>query len=121
LASDIEDLFGIDVSSVIRVDVEMDPALEALVEAAREAMTNSAKYSEAGAIDLYAAIEDGAVAIYVRDEGRGFNVEHATQGHGLENSVRGRVEAVGGDVTIDSSQGQGTEVRVSAPQGVVPS
>jgi len=121
VASDIEDLFDINVSSVIRVDVEMDPALEALVEAAREAMTNSAKYSEAGAIDLYAAIEDGAVAIYVRDEGRGFDVEHARQGHGLENSVRGRVVAVGGNVTIDSTEGHGTEVRLSAPRRVVPS
>jgi signal transduction histidine kinase len=118
VASDIEDLFDVNVSSVIRVDMEMNPTLDALVEASREAMTNSAKYSGTHRIDLYAAVEDGTVAIYIRDEGRGFDVEHAQHGHGLENSVRGRVAEVGGNVAIDSTKGEGTEVKVSAvPRG----
>jgi signal transduction histidine kinase len=121
VASDIEDLFDVDVSSVIRLDMEMDPTLDALVEASREAMANSAKYSGTSRIDLYAAIEDGAVAIYIREEGRGFDVEHARRGHGLENSVRGRVTEVGGDVAVESTKGEGTEVKVSAvPQGSLP-
>ena len=41
--------------------------------------------------------------------------------HGLENSVRAMVAAVGGELTIDSTEGHGTEVRVSAPQRIVPS
>lgn len=113
-ASDIEDLFDVDVSAVIRADVDMDPTLAALVEAAREAMTNAAKYSGTERIDLYSAIEDGVVAIYVRDEGRGFDPEHAQQGHGLENSVRRRVEDAGGEVCIESTPGEGTEIKVSA-------
>ncbi|MEN8041834.1 MAG: ATP-binding protein [Actinomycetota bacterium] len=113
-ASDIEDLFDVDVSAVIRADVDMDPTLAALVEAAREAMTNAAKYSGTERIDLYSAIEDGVVAIYVRDEGRGFEPEHAQQGHGLENSVRRRVEDAGGEVCIESTPGEGTEIKVSA-------
>lgn len=117
VAADIGDLFDVDVSSVIRVDMEMDSTLAALVEASREAMTNSAKYSGTERIDLYAAAEDGAVAIYIRDEGRGFDVEQATQGHGLENSVRGRITEVGGDVAVDSTPGEGTEVKVSAVPG----
>jgi signal transduction histidine kinase len=117
VAADIEDLFDVDISSVIRVDMEMDPTLAALVEASREAMTNSAKYSGTKRVDLYAAVEDGAVAIYVRDEGRGFDAEHAKVGHGLENSVRGRVAEVGGDVAVDSTPGEGTEVKVSAVPG----
>ncbi len=104
VAADIEDLFDVDVSSVIRVDMEMDSTLAALVEASREAMTNSAKYSGTQRMDLYAAIEDGTVAIYIRDEGRGFDVEHAKAGHGLENSIRGRVIEVGGDVAVESTQ-----------------
>jgi signal transduction histidine kinase len=117
VAADAEDLFDVDVSSVIRVEVEMDSTLAALVEASREAMTNSAKYSGTERIDLYAAVEDGTVAIYIRDEGRGFDVEQETQGHGLENSVRGRVTGVGGDVAVDSTPGEGTEVKVSAVPG----
>jgi signal transduction histidine kinase len=114
VASDIEELYDVDVSAVIRTDIDMDPTLGALVEAAREAMTNSAKYSGTERIDLYAAIEDGAIAIYVRDEGRGFDVEHVQTGHGLEHSVHGRVQEVGGDVCIESTPGEGTEVKVSA-------
>jgi signal transduction histidine kinase len=118
VASDVEDLFDVDVSSVIRIDMEMDPTLDALVEASREAMTNSAKYSGTHRIDLYAAIEEGTVAIYIRDEGRGFDAKHVRHGHGLENSVHGRVAEVGGDVAIESSKGEGTEVKVSAvPRG----
>ena len=114
VSGEVEELFDVHVSDVIRNDLQMDDTLRALVEAAREAMTNSAKYSGTQRIDLYAAIEDGAVAIYVRDEGRGFDVEHASSGHGLEHSVRGRVRDVGGEVCIESSAGEGTEVKVSA-------
>jgi signal transduction histidine kinase len=120
VASDIEDLFDVDVSAVIRAEVDMDPTLDALVEAAREAMTNAAKYSGAGRIDLYAALEDGCVAIYVRDEGRGFDVHDAPEGHGLEHSIRGRIKDIGGEVHIESKLGEGTEVKVAAvPQGVL--
>jgi len=112
-AGDIEDLYDVDVSAVIRTDVDMDSTLRALVDAASEAMTNSAKYSGTGHIDLYSAIEDGAIAIYVRDEGQGFDVDNVIAGHGLEHSIRGRVTDVGGEVCIETSPGEGTEVKVS--------
>jgi signal transduction histidine kinase len=76
-------------------------------------MTNAAKHSGTNRIDLYAAVENDAVAIYVRDEGRGFDPDHVTEGHGLEHSVRGRVRDVGGDLSVKSSPGHGTEVRIS--------
>ena len=44
-AGQVEELFEVDVSAVIRTDVPMDATLEALVGAAHEAMTNAAKYS----------------------------------------------------------------------------
>lgn len=113
-ASWIEELFDTEVSAVIRVDVVMDHAMHALLGAAREAMTNSAKYSGSDRIDLYAAMEDDVVAIYVRDEGRGFDVDTAELGHGIEQSIRRRVAEVGGEVCIESMPGEGTEVKVSA-------
>lgn len=115
VAGKVEELLGVDVSAVIRTDIPMDATLEALVSAAREAMTNAAKYSGAGQIDLYAAVEDGDVAIYVRDEGIGFDVETIALGHGLEHSVCNRVRDVGGEVCIESTPGEGTEIKVSAP------
>jgi signal transduction histidine kinase len=121
VAGEVEDLFDVNVSAVIRTDIQMDNTLRALVDAAREAMTNAAKHSGTNRIDLYTAVEDGVVAIYVRDEGKGFDPDEVTEGHGLEHSVRGRVRDVGGDVSIESTSDQGTEVRISAaPQGVSP-
>ncbi len=120
VAGEIEGLFGIDVSTVIRTDIPMDTTLRALVAATREALTNAAKYSGADRIDLYAAVEDGFVAIYVRDEGIGFDIDHVIKGHGLERSIRRRVSEVAGEVCIESTPGEGTEVKVSAlPQGVL--
>jgi signal transduction histidine kinase len=114
VADEVEELFDVSVSAVVRTDVQMNDTLVALVDAVRESMTNAAKHSGTNRIDLYAAIENGAVAIYVRDEGRGFDPDHVTEGHGLEHSVRGRVRDVGGDVSVTSRPGQGTEVRISA-------
>jgi signal transduction histidine kinase len=120
VAGQVEELFDVSVSAVIRTDPPMDNTLQALVDAAREAMTNAAKYSGTNKVDLYAAMEEGAVAIYVRDEGRGFNVETVELGHGLEHSVRGRVRDVGGEVSIESTPGEGTEIKVSAaPRSVM--
>lgn len=113
VANEVEELFDVRISAVVRTDAQMDDTLTALVDAAREAMTNSAKHSGASQIDLYAAVEDGGVAIYVRDEGRGFDPGDVSEGHGLEHSVRRRVQDVGGDVSIKSTSGEGTEVRVS--------
>lgn len=114
VSNEVEELFDVHVSAVVRTDLEMNDALAALVDAVRESMVNAAKHSGATQIDLYAAVENDAVAIYVRDEGRGFDPEQVTEGHGLEHSVRGRVRDVGGDVSIKSTPGQGTEVRISA-------
>jgi len=114
VAGEVEDLFDVSVSAVIRADPQMDDTLSALVEAAREAMTNAAKYSGSNRIDLYAAVEEDTVAIYVRDEGRGFDLDEVSEGHGLEHSIRGRVREVGGEVCIGSKPGDGTEVKISA-------
>ncbi len=119
VAGEIEELFDIEVSVVIRFDGDMDPTLHALIDAAREAMANAAKYSGTGRIDLYAAAENGTVTIYVRDEGRGFDTDTAAMGHGIEHSILGRVAEVNGEVQIVSKPGEGTEVKLSGSREVV--
>ncbi|MDK1097318.1 MAG: hypothetical protein QGM47_08660 [Actinomycetota bacterium] len=119
IAGEVEDLFDIEVSVVIRFDGDMDATLHALVDAAREAMTNAAKYSGADRIDLYAAVENGGVVVYIRDEGRGFDVDTRAMGYGIEHSIRGRVVEVGGEVRIVSALGEGTEVKLSGSREVV--
>jgi signal transduction histidine kinase len=106
----VEELFAVEISAVVRIDLPIDAALQALVEASREAMTNSAKYAGTRRIDVYAAVEDGDATVYVRDDGEGFDVESAELGHGIERSIRSRLAVVGGSAAIVSTPAEGTEV-----------
>jgi signal transduction histidine kinase len=115
----VEELFSVEISAVVRIDCPIDAALQALVEASREAMTNSAKYAGTSRIDVYAAIEDGQATVYVRDDGEGFDIETTDLGHGIERSIRSRLAAVGGSADIVSAPSEGTEVVLRvAVQGV---
>ena len=106
----VEELFAVEISAVVRIDLPIDASLQALVEASREAMTNSAKYSGTKRIDVYAAIEEGAATVYVRDDGDGFDMATTDLGHGIEQSIRSRLATVGGSADIDSAPAKGTEV-----------
>jgi signal transduction histidine kinase len=106
----IEELFAVKISAVVRIDLPIDAALEALVEASREAMTNSAKYAGTRKIDVYAAIEEGDATVYVRDDGEGFDMDTTDLGHGIERSIRSRLAVVGGSADIVSAPARGTEV-----------
>jgi signal transduction histidine kinase len=106
----VEELFTVEVSAVVRIDLPVDAALGALVEASREAMTNSAKYSGTRRIDVYAAIEDGNAEVYVRDDGEGFDTDTVDLGHGIERSIHSRLAVFGGSADIVSAPDKGTEV-----------
>jgi len=118
-ACDVEELFAVEISLVVRIDGKMDDRLEALVDAAREAMTNAAKHSGTDRIDVYAAIEDGDARVYVRDIGRGFDADAPDLGHGIEQSIRGRLESVGGEARFRSGRNEGTEVLMSVSMGKI--
>lgn len=107
----VEDLYRFEIHAVVRDDAELDDRLEALVEAAREAMANAARHSGVEEADLYAEIEDGWAAVYVRDRGRGID-ETSAPGHGITNSIAGRMASVGGTAELRSDSGVGTEVVV---------
>jgi len=111
--SEVEELFEVQIGSVIRIDRPLDATLSALVNASHEALTNAAKYSAGERIDVYAAIEDGEARVYVRDAGPGFDAAVVSGGHGMEHSIRGRMDSVGGSVRIVSMPGAGTEVLVA--------
>ena len=75
-AEEVEDAHGVPVEVVEVGDAELDPAAEAMVAAAREALTNAAKFApDAGPIALYAEAENGRLQVFVRDRGAGFDPE----------------------------------------------
>jgi signal transduction histidine kinase len=91
--------------------VAIDERTRALVFAAAEAMVNAAKHAGVDRISLYLEVEGDEVQVYVTDQGRGFDIEQVPSDRkGISESIRARMEKVGGDVTIDTMAGEGTEV-----------
>jgi signal transduction histidine kinase len=108
---------GIAVQVVMVGDCELDDALRALLDAAREATVNAAKWSGAEQVSLYAEVEHDAVMLYVRDRGRGFDPEALPEDRrGIAQSIRARVARFGGAAVIRSAPGEGAEVQLSMPR-----
>jgi signal transduction histidine kinase len=56
------------------------------------------------------------VSLWIRDRGAGFDPDGvAPDRRGLADSIRGRMERVGGSATIVSAPGEGTEVELRLP------
>lgn len=89
----------------------------ALAGAAAEAMTNAAKHANASRITVCVDRDDGrkVVTVTVNDDGDGFDVDRIEPGTGISRSIKGRIEESGGQVTIRSWPGRGTEVEMWAP------
>jgi signal transduction histidine kinase/phage shock protein PspC (stress-responsive transcriptional regulator) len=116
LQRQVEADHGIDVQVVTVGDCELDEALRALLDAAREATVNAAKWSGADQVSLYAEVEGDTVMLYVRDRGRGFDPDAVPEGRqGIAQSIRARMARFGGTAVIRSAPGEGAEVQLSMP------
>jgi signal transduction histidine kinase len=111
-ASEVEELHGVPVELVRTGDVPVDDRVEALVLAAREAMSNAARHSGADQVSVFVDVGEDEIAIFVRDRGGGFDPEAVPPGaHGIAESIRGRMARAGGTAALTSSAG-GTEVEL---------
>jgi len=80
-----------------------------------ESLQNAAKHAGEGASATVRLFEDDDhVSFSVEDDGAGFDPGTVERGNGLTN-LADRVSAVGGALTIDSANGQGTRVSASIP------
>lgn len=112
-AAEVDDERGIPVEVVCVGDCDLTENLEAMIRAAREAMMNAAKHSGASRIDVYAEVEDDVVEIFVRDRGKGFDLDAIGDDRmGVKGSIIGRMERHGGSARIRSSAEDGTEVKL---------
>jgi signal transduction histidine kinase len=117
LQRQVEADHGIAVQVVLVGDCPMDDALRALLDAAREATVNAAKWSGADQVSIYAEVETETVMLYVRDRGRGFNPEAVPEDRqGIAQSIRARVARFGGLAVVRSAPGDGAEVQLSVPR-----
>lgn len=112
MCDEVEDIYRIEIDSIIRGDAEVDGNHEMILAAAREALINAVKHSGVNTVDLYAELADDRVQVFVRDRGRGFDPATVPTGRGLDHSLRGRAEAVNAVVNLTTEPGAGTEVEI---------
>jgi signal transduction histidine kinase len=113
-AADVEELHGVWVEIASSGDASPD---NALVLAAREAMTNAAKFADVQEFDVYAEVSEDEIAVFVRDRGVGFDPEAVPDDRqGIRESIKGRLERAGGSATVTSRPGGGTEVELRVPR-----
>jgi phage shock protein PspC (stress-responsive transcriptional regulator) len=112
-AAEIEELHGVRVDVVRTGDAPLEERAQALVLAAREAMANAARHSGVDEVSVFLDAGEGAISLYVRDRGSGFDpAAVAADRRGLAESIRGRMERVGGSARIVSAPGEGTDVEL---------
>jgi signal transduction histidine kinase/phage shock protein PspC (stress-responsive transcriptional regulator) len=112
-AVEIEENHGVTVEVVVVGDRELDTALEAVVAAAREAMTNAAKFGGGSPVDVYAECTADRLQVFVRDRGPGFDQASVPPDRrGVRESIVRRMERHGGRARITSAAGSGTEVEL---------
>jgi signal transduction histidine kinase len=117
LQRQVEGDHGIAVQVVMVGDCELDDALRALLDAAREATVNAAKWSGADQVSVYAEVETDTVMLYVRDRGRGFDPDAVPDDRqGIAQSICARMQRFGGSAVVRSAPGEGAEVQLSMPR-----
>lgn len=88
---------------------------EVLYRVTQEALQNVVKHANASHVGVSLAPCNGEVVLEISDNGRGFELQDRFPGHLGLQSMRERVEAVGGVFGVETAPGQGTIVRVTVP------
>ncbi|QHC15954.1 PspC domain-containing protein [Streptomyces sp. GF20] len=113
-AAEVEDKHGVPLEVVLVGDCPLDEPLPALIQAAREAMVNAAKYGgEGGPVQVFAEVSGPEVFVSVRDRGSGFDLDAVPADRmGVRESIIGRMERHGGTARLRSAPDGGTEVEL---------
>ncbi len=117
-AAEVEELHRVPIEVVTVGDGPLSGGLEAVVQAAREAMTNAAKFASSERVDLYAEVEQDRVEVFVRDRGVGFDPEGIpADRRGVRDSIVARMERHHGRAAVHSRPGEGTEIELVMERG----
>lgn len=86
------------------------PLEQALYRVAQEALTNITRHSGANLVEVELVWREDQISLTVADDGHGFNVSSRDgKGLGLQ-SMRERVEALGGQLDVQSKPGAGAQI-----------
>ena len=112
-AAKVEAAFDVPVEVVVVGDRPIDDAANTLVAAASEAMANAAQHSGARTISVYVECTEEAVDAWVTDQGSGFDPDAVTDDRkGISESILARMTRAGGEASVDSTPGEGSEVHL---------
>ena len=93
----------------------LEPHLEtAIYRVAQEAIGNALRHSGSREVTVCLSRRQRAVVLDVSDDGSGFDARAPQAGLGLA-SMRERAGSVGGKLTISSTPGSGTKIRLTVP------
>ena len=79
-----------------------------------EALQNVQKYAAASVVEVRLRADGELIHVDVFDDGRGFDIGAATRGAGLTN-MEDRIDALGGNLLLESAPGAGTALHATVP------
>ncbi|MEW8029223.1 MAG: ATP-binding protein [Candidatus Thiodiazotropha sp.] len=95
-------------------EIDEDTAIT-LYRIVQEALTNVAKHAAAEKVEIRLERQgNGLIALYIRDDGHGFDHRNRQKGMGLLG-MRERVEALNGKISLASEPGQGVSIDIYLP------
>ena len=87
----------------------------AVYRIAQEALTNIARHADASRVQVAFGSSGDGIELTVKDDGRGFETNgDGRRGLGLDGMAE-RARLLGGELTIDSSPGDGTALKLRVP------
>jgi signal transduction histidine kinase len=115
--NNVEKRAGIEVSIAAPTNLVLPDHLEKeLYSLAQEALNNALRHGNARSVKLGLHQREETIQLEVRDDGVGFDPStlHTTGGMGIRG-MEERAHALGGELLVESTRGEGTLVRVRIP------
>lgn len=117
VAAEVEEAHGVPIEVVCVGDCPIDDDIRAMLQAAREAMVNAAKYAGVDTLSVFGEVDEEEVLVFVRDRGKGFDLAEIPEDRmGVRGSILGRMERHGGGARIRTAPGEGTEIQLRMPR-----
>ncbi len=117
LAAELEELHAVQVEVVTVRDCQVDESVHAMLLATREAILNAQRHASVSTVSVFGEVDAKEARVYIRDRGIGFDrsAVGADRG-GVVESMEGRMRRHGGNCSIRSTIGEGTEVVLTMPR-----
>jgi ligand-binding sensor domain-containing protein/signal transduction histidine kinase len=94
-----------------RIDIQIEQAIFRIIQ---EALSNVARHSNAGKVDLTLLYSKNRIELTINDNGKGFDKAARMNGVGLQ-SMQERAHMIYGHLTITTAPGQGTVIKLAVP------